>query len=258
MRPSPCVGPYTILLHHITLSRLPIRRKGVIALFKMMVEAKKTHGGARRGAGRPRSGLRRGGPHRARPALSHYHPVHVTLRTERDVPRLRQGCIYRALRRVLVRYLGRGDFRIVHISIQHNHIHLIVEAADARALTRGMQSFAINAARAVNTGYGHIGKVFAYRYHATQIRTARYARNAISYVVNNWRRHREDFFDGRTRAAQLDPYSSAVSFTGWTRRFATPANYTPLPVSQPETDLLRTDWLRFGRIDPHERPGPLW
>ena len=222
-----------------------------------MSDDTKNHGGSRRGAGRKKSGLRRGGPHRTRPALSSRHPVHAVLRTVRGVPRLRQACMYQAIRRVLVRYIGCADFRVVHISIQHNHLHLIVEASGARALSHGMQSFAINAARAINAAWGREGSVFAFRYHATQIKTDRYARNAISYVVNNWRRHREDFFDGASRRAKLDPFSSAITFTGFTERFANPAGYDPLPVSPPETELLRSGWRRFGRIDPSERPGLL-
>lgn len=169
--------------------------------------------------------------------------------------------MYQAIRRTLIRYLGRMDFRIVHISIQHNHLHLVTEANDKRALSRGMQSFAINAARAINAAWGRAGKVFEFRYHATQIKTDRYARNVLSYVLNNWRRHREDFYDGASRTAVLDEYSSAVSFEGWAgkkRRYDPPPGYTPLPVAPPATALLQSNWQWHGLIDPFERPGPLW
>jgi REP element-mobilizing transposase RayT len=184
--------------------------------------------------------------------------VHVTLRTVRDHPRLRQRCYYEAIRRVLVRYLEGADFRIVHISIQSNHLHLIGEATSKRALTRGMQSFAINAARAINAAWGRGGKVLAYRYDSRQLKTRSYARNAIAYVLNNWRRHHEDFFDGAARAAKLDEYSSAISFDGWTRKFKRPPDHDPLPVSKPRTDLLMFGWRSCGLIEPEERPGPLW
>jgi REP element-mobilizing transposase RayT len=219
---------------------------------------KRTPGGKREGAGRKKSPLRRHDPpHRARPELSHRHPVHVVLRTAEGVRRLRQGVMYRALRRMLHRYLGQQDFRVVHISIQHNHLHLLVEAADRQVLTRRMQSFAINAARAINGTDGRRGKVFAYRYHATQIRTARQARCALAYVLNNWRHHREDLVLGRAFEAAVDPYSSGLSFTGWKgRRFRVPEGYGPLPVSPPATDLLRSRWTRYDRIDAFECPGP--
>ena len=159
---------------------------------------------------------------------------------------------------MLVRYLDGESFRVVHISIQHNHLHLLVEAASEPALARGMQSFAINAARAINEAWGRSGKVFAFRYHPNQIKTRRHARNALSYVLNNWRRHREDFFDGAARAARLDEYSSAISFEGWTKRFRRPADHDPLPVSTARTELLAAGWRRHGPIDWAERPGPLW
>jgi hypothetical protein len=135
---------------------------------------------------------------------------------------------------------------------------MIVEASHKQALSRGMQSFAIRAARALNNEWGSCDEVFLERYHASQITTARYARHALAYVLNNWRRHREDFANGREIAAHLDPYSSGVSFDGWTMKFGTHPNYNPLPVSPPKTRLLCDDWKPFGLIDPHECPGPLW
>jgi REP element-mobilizing transposase RayT len=167
--------------------------------------------------------------------------------------------MYKAIRRVLFRYLGKGDFQIVHISIQKNHLHFIVEALNKSALTRNMQSLAINLARAINRAWGRGGgKVFAYRYGAKRIKTKSYARNALSYVLNNWRRHREDFFDGAARKALLDEYSSAVSFDGWTVKFGPPPpEYELLPVSAPMTALLQWEWREHGRIHPDERPGPI-
>ncbi len=221
--------------------------------------AKPACGGKRPGAGRPKLPFKHDAPHRRRPSLSAKHPVHVVLRTGPWMPRLRCGAVYRALRRVLGRYLGRGAFRVVHISIQKNHVHLLVEASDRRALTAGMQSFAINAARALNATDGRCGKVFAYRYHATQIRTPWHARHALAYVLNNWRRHREDVRSTKALAAKLDPYASGLAFTGWAQRtrFRMPVDYTPLPVSPPVTSLLQFDWQQFGLIDLHETPGPL-
>jgi REP element-mobilizing transposase RayT len=212
-------------------------------------------GGWRLNAGRKKTGRCRDAPHRTRPPLTSAHPVHVVLRTRRDD--LRCGAIHRALRPVLQGYLGRADFRVVHLSIQRNHLHLLVEASDAHAFTRGMQSFAINAARAINASDGGCGRVFAYRYHASQIKTARYARNALAYVLNNWRRHRLDYEHAAARNAQLDPYASGLAFDGWTRRFNPPRSYEPLPVSPPRTRLLAYAWRRYGPVDPRELPGPL-
>jgi len=214
-------------------------------------------GRPRRKPGRKKTGKRLGGPHRVRPHLDARHPVHVVLRGRKRLS-WRRGETYRVLARVLVAMLANPGFRICHISIQQRHIHLIVEAASRDALAAGMKSFATRAARALNRDDGGCGKVFAYRYHASQITTARYARHALAYVLNNWRRHREDFLNGRMLPAHLDEYSSAVSFKGWTIAFGRPENYVPLPVAAPQTLLLRDGWKRYGAIDPQECPGPLW
>jgi putative transposase len=219
---------------------------------EVVERVKGTHGGRRAGAGRKRTNKRRGGPHRARPELSPRHPVHVTLRARTLFPELRRRDYYAIIRKVLEHYLGREDFRVVHGSIQNTHFHFLIEARSKRALTRGMQSLAIRLSLALTGGEG---KVFDERYHSVQIRTPRQARNTLAYVLNNWRRHRVWAGD-----APVDPYSSGVTFSGWSKRprFTIPDGYLPLPMSPPRTALLCSEWKQFGLIDPFERPGPFW
>ena len=99
------------------------------------------------------------------------HPAHITLRCVRGLPRLRRSYTYEVIRRVLALYLELEDFRVVHVSIQRNHLHFIVEAASKDALSRRMQSFVIKLAKALNYSWGREGKVFAYRYSAKQIKS---------------------------------------------------------------------------------------
>ena len=219
---------------------------------------KPSWGGKRYGTGRKPAGFRRhDSPHRPRLALDARHPVHVVLRLKDDVPSLRTRTMYGVVHRVCARYLGRPDFRVVHVSIQRNHLHFLIEARDQAALRNGMQGLAICALRALNAALGRIGKIFAYRYHATHIVTARQARNALAYVLNNWRKHRQDCVSPRTLSAAIDPYSSGLAFSGWTERFAIPEGYSPLPTSPPSTRLLARDWRRHGLVEPFERPGPI-
>lgn len=219
----------------------------------------KQWGGVRDGAGRKRLARNHDPEHRRRTRITRSTPVHVVLRTARGVPRLRKGPVYRAIRRSLARMLGRAELRIVHLSIQRNHLHLIVEADHARALSEGMQGFAISAARAINKVHGRSGKVFAYRYHATRITSPRQARHCLSYVLNNWRRHDEDEGSVESRFAKLDPYSSAILFAGWKEGpFGAPSiEYEPLPVARATCWLLTVGWERHGPISAHEVPGPM-
>ena len=216
-------------------------------------------GGKRAGAGRKKSARSSDAPHRARPNVRKYEVQHVVLRTRRDVPRLRRGKTYDAIRRALSRTLGETAFRVCHTSIQRNHLHFLIEANDKAALSHGMRSLAIMAARAINRVLGRNGKVFAYRYHETAVSSPRQMRNALSYVLNNWRRHDEDESSEAAHRAMLDPYSTALSFRGWreAEQFAVPAGYEPLPSAAPETWLLRVGWERRGKISAFEVPGRL-
>jgi len=217
-------------------------------------KSKSPRGGKRPNAGRKKSDAFKYDPsHAKRPELSFVHPVHIMLRTLASVPRLRQRDGYEAIRAALLHFVQGATFRVIHISIQRNHLHLIAEAANKEALRRGMQSFAIRAARALNAAFEREGKVFAFRYKAKQIKTPDYARNAISYVLNNWRRHNED---RRYEGMPFDQFSSAWAFAGWSKLNRSRSDFG-LPVSTPRTELLVFDWELYGLIDPFERPGPL-
>ncbi len=223
-----------------------------------------TWGGKRAGAGRKRAAARATPAHRTRPALSRHCPVHVVMRACPDVGRLRRPQAYRAMRKAIATSLSRPDFRVVHVSIQHDHVHLLVEADDRRALSRGMQGLTIAAARQLNAaiargGRARCGQVFPARYHATVIRTPRQMRSCLAYVLNNWRHHREDVAGPAQRRAAIDPYSTAIRFDGWrgiVGTFTVPAGYEPLLVASATTWLLTTGWRAHPPIDPHEVPGP--
>ena len=192
--------------------------------------------------------------------------MHVTLRVVKAVGGLRRRRAYHAFRRALRTTWVRQDFRVVHVSIQREHVHLICEADDEGALGRGMKGLEISAARHLNAAVAverhqpapRRGTVFPERYHVEQLRTPRQVRNAIAYVLSNWRRHREDRAGAGTRA-QIDPYASGVLFDGWKRDdpFIPPGNFVPLGTVRPQTWLLERGWRRHGAIDSRVVPGPL-
>ena len=107
----------------------------------------KKRGGKRRGAGRPPKGPRAGSPHKQRPYLHARYPVHVTLRVVAAVGNLRRRCVYEAIREATLTTARRENFRIIHLSVQRTHVHLLVEADDKAALASGMQGFQISAAK---------------------------------------------------------------------------------------------------------------
>jgi REP element-mobilizing transposase RayT len=106
----------------------------------------------------------------------------------------------------------RGRFRLVHYSIQRDHVHLIVEAASERDLACGMKSLAARLGRAVNRVLGRRGPILSDRYHARIQRTPREVRNAIVYVLLNARRQAWKVGRRIDPWLQIDPASSGRWF----------------------------------------------
>ena len=73
----------------------------------------------------------------------------MTLRLDPSVPRLRNKLAWRALQATFQLAISQGKFRITDFSLQNGHVHLIVEAVCALALTRGMQGFCISFAELI-------------------------------------------------------------------------------------------------------------
>ena len=182
-------------------------------------------GGKRAGAGRKASGLVRRVSHKRRPIHVARFPVHVVMRARKDVPGLRRGSVFRSVRAALANGAERAGFRLIHFSVQGNHLHLVVEAVDRVALSRGMQGLAVRIAQAVNRAAGRKGTVFADHYFARELKTPAEVRRAVRYVLDNRMLH-------GALAPQTDPCASSA------------------PVVSPRTWLLKVGWLR-------SRAGPL-
>ena len=76
----------------------------------------------------------------------------------------------------------RDDFRIVEFSIQSNHVHLIVEADDDKALSSAIRSFEARVSRVLNH---HVlrrkrGKVWGDHYFRVDITSPKQARHALA------------------------------------------------------------------------------
>jgi REP element-mobilizing transposase RayT len=185
------------------------------------------------------------------------HPILVTTRVMPDVARLRTDVMYGAIREAVARatkWLYCDEpFRIVHASVQGNHLHLLVEAASNAALTRGMKGFLVSCAKRLNAIAGRRGQVFADRFHSSMLATPRQVRNALAYVLGNWRKH------GEARSGErLDRYSSAFALPDWSSSETIVLREVPLllPVALPRTWLLAEGWRRAGPISAWTRPGP--
>lgn len=211
--------------------------------------------GTRRGGRRPGAGRKPTFPgkrvrHAPRPQHRASSPVHVTLRSA-----------FRGLRRevilpVFARAIAGSNrvwverFRVVHYSIQSNHVHLVVEAEDSESLSRGTQGLAIRLARAINRVLRRRGSLWVDRYHARPLTDPLDVRNVLVYVTANFRKHEPALRAG------VDPYSSGLWFDGWREARPRPLAIAVSrhilascpPVAAPRTWLLRVGWKHYGGL----------
>jgi putative transposase len=168
----------------------------------------------KRSRGRRRPNYERAGvSHLRRPELKRRFPVHVTMRMRWRVWNLRSRRCFRVIEQAFWAGASRFGFRLVHFSVQGNHIHLLVEAEDRVALGRGMKGLGVRVARKLNRVMGRRGRVLGDRYHARILRTLTEVKVVRHYLADNARRH--------YRVVGRDPFASAV------------------PVIAPRTYLLR-------------------
>ena len=161
------------------------------------------------GRGRPKKRKADAVTHQARPWLAEQTALHVTLKLRASVPNLRDRKRFAAVRAAFVKFCnvpGSG-FRLVHFSVQTNHIHLIAEADSKLALSKGMQRVAHSISRRVNAlAERWIGRIFKERYHAHVLMTSTEMVNAVRYVRDNHAHHT----GGARSDAAADEYSSFV------------------------------------------------
>jgi REP element-mobilizing transposase RayT len=247
------------------MGRVPFEfRVWVEADLQGTVNSRSSHGGRRIGAGRkpqrPRT-ARGFMPHIARPSHDPRNPVHVTLRS--GVRPLRSQYVFPTVRGAIADAYRRrhGSFRIVHFSVQVDHLHLIVEADDREALNEGVRGLSISIARRVNRLVNRRGQFWADRWHGRTLETARAVRRAIVYVNGNGHKH------GVHSGPAVDPFSSAPYFRGFSDLAGIPPiEHDPLtiprylwppsvaPVAQARSWLLRAGWRNDGSIASYDVP----
>lgn len=170
----------------------------------------------------------------------------VTTHLLPGLPNLRRDATLAKLRDALSAGADRFGFRLVEYSIQTNHLHMIVEAEDARSIARGMQGLLVRVAKTLNRTWGRRGKVLSDRHHTRILRAPREVRAALVYVLQNARKH-------GAQLTGVDACSSGPWFEGWVDRVARAAR----PISEARSWLLRRGWNRGGLLGTHEAPAPL-
>lgn len=204
-------------------------------------------------------------PHRERARHQREYPVLVTVRIMSRS--LRSQYVFPTVRNAIAATNRKRPtaFRICEFSVQSNHLHLLVEATDARALSQGMRSLGARLAYHINRLLFRRGQLIAARFHSRDLETPRAVRNALIYIFGNFRKHSK--FKNSTTGALLDVYSSAPYFRSFRslvgivprdripnlipRALAPPSEP---PVCTAQTSLLSESWISLGYISMNDAP----
>ena len=189
-------------------------------------------------------------PHETRASHDKNHPVHVTIRRVAMGPSFRAQVVCAAIRGVIAATKSKG-VRVLHYSVQENHLHLIVEGKSASDLSNQMRTLFSRIAFAVNAVAQRRGRLFRDRHHRHALKTPREVRNALVYVLFNDRKHHASagVVTSSARAVPtVDRCSSVYWFQDWAPSDRPPeGGILPLadaPTSKPETWLARWGWHR--------------
>ena len=170
-----------------------------LALPAPVVVVKHGWGGARKGAGRKKVSEHQS--HRMREAFSKRMPVHVTMKMAKNVKGLRGRRMYKAVEAALWAAARNEDGLVCDFSVQNDHLHLVIDASNSKAMRSAVSGLAIRVAKAINSLCRRKGRVFDDRYHARVLRTPTEVRRVRHYVRDNFRKHlRERLQTERTQA----------------------------------------------------------
>ncbi|MEA9355221.1 transposase [Bacteriovorax sp. PP10] len=153
-------------------------------------------------AGRPAihdSGIR----HTKRFRLKKPSSLHLTIKVRENKADIQNKRILKALHNAIRRARLKG-LKIVHYTLEYNHVHLLVESMDNKILHKGMQAFGITIAKAINKIKRTKGAVYKNRYHLRVIDSPRQLKNVLHYIFSNGIKHK------RTKS-QIDLFNSMIA-----------------------------------------------
>lgn len=138
--------------------------------------------------------------HTPREVISKPSPLHLTVKLKRAD--IQNKVVLRILKHAIYRSRLQG-VRVVHFSLEHDHVHLYVECGNNFVLGKAMKAFGVTFVRGINKFKRSKGQLYKYRYHLRILKSAREVKNVINYILKNGIKH------GRTLKV-INPYNSAL------------------------------------------------
>jgi REP element-mobilizing transposase RayT len=140
-----------------------------------------------KGAGRPAkndAGIR----HTSRPLIIKPSSLHLTVKVKHIKADIKNKIILHLLKRAIMNGRRQG-LKIIHFSLEYDHVHLLIEADNNTLLGKGMKAFGVTFAKAINRLRKLRGAVYKHRYHFRRIESCSQLKNVLHYIFNNGIRH---------------------------------------------------------------------
>jgi REP element-mobilizing transposase RayT len=144
-----------------------------------------------KGAGRPKlpDHKKKSIPHRERAIIPRNTPVHVTIKINKHiVSTLRNKIIFKKISQAISKARNKG-IRLIHFTIQRDHVHMLIETNDKKQLGRAMQAMGISLAKSLKNLTKKKLRIFKDRYHVHILKTLKEVQNAKSYILGNALKH---------------------------------------------------------------------
>lgn len=142
------------------------------------------HGGRRPSSGRNRLHSK-GVSHRTREQITSRTPVHINFKVSTYI----QSRPALEILTIAISKAHEHGLNIIYYALQSNHIHLIAEAQNNEALTRGMRALTISFAKRIQKLKSTHETIQLERYHLHVLKCPKEVENAITYVLENETHH---------------------------------------------------------------------
>lgn len=126
--------------------------------------------------------------HTARPVLTKPSSLHLTIKVQKIKADIKNKMILTMLKKAILNARRMG-LKVIHYSLEYDHVHLLIEADNNVILGKGMQSLGVTLSKAINRTKRIKGRVYKHRYHFRKINSARELKNVMFYIFNNGVKH---------------------------------------------------------------------
>jgi hypothetical protein len=142
----------------------------------------------------------RGIRHIKREEITRNMPLHLTVKlNQADI---QNKIILKGLRHAIMRARLQG-LKIIHYSLEQNHIHIYAECSDNIILGKAMKALGVSFVKKINSYFSRKGSCYKTRYHLRILRSASEVKNVLNYILKNGIKHKRTKFI-------IDPYNSAL------------------------------------------------